>query len=447
MKHLSLLIKAVLFPVALMAQYVGIGTGSPLYKLDIRGGSINTDSVYRINGSTALSALGTSNTFVGIRSGYSLTTGSLNTGAGYNALYSNTTGNNNTAIGNDALSSNTSGDYNTASGVYALYSNTTGDYNTATGHYALFSNGSGYQNTAGGWGALFANTNGIYNTAEGYSALHDNTTGIANTALGYAALYRNVNGSDNVAIGRAALDNSISNSGNTAVGAYALRNTTGADENTALGYYAGYGFNNGYYNTFIGSHARANADGYYNSIAIGTSATVTAPVQVRIGASFITSIGGYQGWTTLSDGRYKLDVQENVKGLPFIMKLRPVTYHMDVPSISEKLNEGRGRKADEHTLRLIADKKKILCSGFIAQEVEQAALETGYDFSGVDKPKNENDFYGLRYAEFTVPLVKAVQEQQSLILQLQAEINALRRSIRELQQPGQFTKHSLTSNQ
>jgi regulator of replication initiation timing len=38
------------------------------------------------------------------------------------------------------------------------------------------------------------------------------------------------------------------------------------------------------------------------------------------------------------------------------------------------------------------------------------ARDINYDFSGVDKPKNENDFYSLRYAEFVVPLVKAVQE-------------------------------------
>ena len=52
----------------------------------------------------------------------------------------------------------------------------------------------------------------------------------------------------------------------------------------------------------------------------------------------------------------------------------------------------------------------MIRSGFIAQEVEQAAKEIGYDFSGVDAPKNANDFYGIRYAEFVVPLVKAVQE-------------------------------------
>ncbi|MCC7445733.1 MAG: hypothetical protein IT263_12970, partial [Saprospiraceae bacterium] len=33
----------------------------------------------------------------------------------------------------------------------------------------------------------------------------------------------------------------------------------------------------------------------------------------------------------------------------------------------------------------------------------------------VDKPKNETTHYGLRYASFVVPLVKAVQEQQDMI--------------------------------
>jgi hypothetical protein len=49
-------------------------------------------------------------------------------------------------------------------------------------------------------------------------------------------------------------------------------------------------------------------------------------------------------------------------------------------------------------------------TGFVAQDVEKAAKELGYDFSGVDAARNEKDLYGLRYAEFVVPLVKAVQE-------------------------------------
>jgi hypothetical protein len=53
--------------------------------------------------------------------------------------------------------------------------------------------------------------------------------------------------------------------------------------------------------------------------------------------------------------------------------------------------------------------------------VEAAAKSVGFEFSGVDAPENENDMYSLRYAEFVVPLVKAVQEQQQQIEELKAE--------------------------
>ncbi len=49
-------------------------------------------------------------------------------------------------------------------------------------------------------------------------------------------------------------------------------------------------------------------------------------------------------------------------------------------------------------------------SGFIAQEVEEAAKESGYIFDGLHVPKNDNEHYSLSYALFVVPLVKAVQE-------------------------------------
>ena len=56
------------------------------------------------------------------------------------------------------------------------------------------------------------------------------------------------------------------------------------------------------------------------------------------------------------------------------------------------------------------DVEKIKYSGFIAQEVEQAARESGYDFSGVKAPRNDKDMYSLSYEQFVVPLVKAIQE-------------------------------------
>ena len=84
-------------------------------------------------------------------------------------------------------------------------------------------------------------------------------------------------------------------------------------------------------------------------------------------------------------------------------------------------------------------KEAEIQSGFIAQEVEAAALSIGYDFHGVDKPKNDTSHYGLRYAEFVVPLVKAVQEletknddQQEQIELLKKENQALKDSLAQL---------------
>jgi hypothetical protein len=67
--------------------------------------------------------------------------------------------------------------------------------------------------------------------------------------------------------------------------------------------------------------------------------------------------------------------------------------------------------------------------GFIAQEVEAAANSLNFDFHGVDKPKNDNSHYGLRYAEFVVPLVKAVQEQQQLIEEQRQAIIEIRKEL------------------
>ena len=71
-------------------------------------------------------------------------------------------------------------------------------------------------------------------------------------------------------------------------------------------------------------------------------------------------------------------------------------------------------------------------SGLIAQDVEKAAEEAGYDFSGVQVPDNPEDLYSLRYSDFVIPLVKAVQEladrvggQQAMIEQQNIKIEML----------------------
>jgi hypothetical protein len=127
-------------------------------------------------------------------------------------------------------------------------------------------------------------------------------------------------------------------------------------------------------------------------------------------------------------------VQDNVKGIDFIMKLRPVTYQLDVQGISNKLNESRGMEVNTAMKQAITDKEKMIFSGFIAQDVESTAKEMGYDFSGVDAPKNSNDLYSLRYGDFVVPLTKAVQEQQQIIIKQEQRITDLEKQLQILQQ-------------
>jgi trimeric autotransporter adhesin len=59
-----------------------------------------------------------------------------------------------------------------------------------------------------------------------------------------------------------------------------------------------------------------------------------------------------------------------------------------------------------------------------------------YGFSSGDKPKNSGDYYGLRYAEFVVPLVRAVQELNNKVIeenkQLKEELAELRQMVRHI---------------
>jgi hypothetical protein len=280
--------------------------------------------------------------------------------------------------------------------------------NTALGLGALAVNKSS-GNSAIGAGALGANTNGKDNVAMGLVALGANTTGTDNEAVGFGSLYQNTMGMENCAFGEFALSSNVGGSSNTAIGSQSLQITTNSSFNTVVGANSAANFDNGYNNVFIGANNDVNGAGYFNVIAIGQGVICTASSQARIGNSATNSIGGFANWTNFSDGRYKKNMKEDVVGLDFIMRLRPLTYNLDVTGIQNKL--GRKRPTDVGSQQAITEKEAMITSGFAAQEVEQAAKDAGYAFSGIDKPKNDNDFYGLRYGDFVVPLVKAVQEQ------------------------------------
>jgi len=231
--------------------------------------------------------------------------------------------------------------------------------------------------------------------------------------LGYKPLYSNSNGYGNTAVGSGAL------SGNGA----------------------------GASNTAVGDGANVNSGGHLFSSAFGESAIITGDYQVMIGSNYILSIGGYANWTNVSDGRVKKNIRQNVPGLAFINKLQPVTYNLDLDAADQivqppvmKDRDGKFIQPSAQQLEARQAKQRIVYSGFVAQDVQKAAKDLNYDFSGVDAAQNEHDLYGLRYSDFVVPLVKAVQElsakndeQQKINQDLQQEINELKAMI-EMQQ-------------
>ena len=285
-------------------------------------------------------------------------------------------------------------------------------FNVSFGYESLlYSNGA--YNTAFGWRAL-RNTTGSYNTAVGHGALVANTTGITNVAVGQNALGANTTASDNTALGTGSLQSNTTGGHNTATGASALGNNTTGSGNCAFGIGALYDNTTGYNNTAVGCWATSGISNLNNTTVIGYGATVTGSDKVRIGNTLITSIGGQVGWSDFSDGRGKKNIRQDVPGLVFINSLQPVTYNVDLDAIDELM---KIKKPDISSMpQELLDiqraareaKEKTVQTGFVAQDVEKAAKSIGYDFSGVDV--GEMGIYGLRYAEFVVPLVKAVQE-------------------------------------
>jgi hypothetical protein len=380
-------------------------------------------------GGNAAITFGSGNVAIGFNSLNNLTTGNSNVGIGINSLRNNTTGSSNLGIGANAIYTNTTGSSITAVGNSALYSNTSGSSNTGVGSGALFANTQGNSNSSLGHNSLYNNTLGGSNTAVGTASMFGNTIGAANTAIGNGALYLNQSGSNNTALGNHALYNSTA-AGNVAVGHDALFLTTTAQYNTAVGLSALFTAVTSGNNTALGKGADISFDSVTNSTSIGNSAISTSSNQITLGNVNITNVRSAGTYGTLSDGRFKENVTENVVGLDFIMQLRPVTYTLNTQKFYQHVTQKNGQTGI--TANEFKQPSAVVRTGFIAQEVEAAATKVNYNFDGVYKPTNSTDNYSLSYAQFVVPLVKAVQElnakiatQDELIKQLTKRLEAL----------------------
>ncbi len=450
--------------VAIPASNTGLNNTVVGYEAMLNNASGGQNSAFGFNTLYA-NVTGIDNTAMGFQALALNQTGNGNTAVGRQALYTNSAGNNNTATGYGALNFSTSSN-NTASGYFALNKNVGGSLNTAIGSKALEINVAGNANTAVGYQALYANGQGSVtssqgtgntavginassdnrlgtsntaigayslvkntvsgNTAVGYNALNANSTGTGNVGVGKDALLLNATSNDNTAIGEGALQRTTAGGFNTAVGKVALQNNTTGFDNVAFGEFTAQILTTGNENTIIGTDSDVGAGNISNSstlgnncrvngnnaTALGDNSIATAASMVRIGNTTVTSINGQVAYSVVSDGRFKTVTNNEVKGLEFITKLRPVTYTFDTKKYDEFLVKNltedlRKKHLSKHDY---TESSAIVHTGFIAQEVEIAAKEANFNFDAVHAPVNDNDNYSVAYSQFVVPIVKSIQE-------------------------------------
>lgn len=309
---------------------------------------------------------------------------------------------------------------------------TTGFNNCFIGTDAGAGNTTGFENAAIGYQTLQNNTIGDGNVAIGINALQFNTTGRANVALGYFALNQNVSGVSNFAMGSGSLVENINGNFNIAIGG-SLNNNTSGGSNIAIGLQSLLHNSTGNFNTGIGTSTNVANFNLQNAVAIGYNTIVNASNKIRLGSTTVTAVEGPVMYT-VSDKRFKYNVSEtDIKGLAFIKLLRPVVYNFDTKKFQEFLVQDMDDSVQKKHINNInfQPSSNIRQSGFIAQEVEAAAKESGYEFNGVHIPESSVDNYSLSYSQFVVPLVKAVQELSEQNDELKKEIKELRSLIME----------------
>jgi trimeric autotransporter adhesin len=445
--------------------------------------ALNTIGYY--NTATGYQALysnsgGYENTADGYAALYSNSGGYYNSAFGFMALNSNSGGHHNTAIGFMALSLNISGISNTAVGCAALhsnsansntalsynasYSNSTGTYNIAIGNEALYFNQTGNENVVIGPEAGFGAMNGSFsnntilgckagralssgasnNILIGHMAGDNLTTGANNIILGYEIDATSAGKSNEMILGHPDLlygditnkrigigttapicQLHIQSNGDAMVLIKADADNVNEDDNPrlemrqdgasvvgALGYC---GSDNYPYPNMIGNGLYL-VNEYNSSLQFGTDSTVTMTImgngRVGIlnnnpeqalhvtGSAKISSLAvngpvysnnGVLTNTNPSDMRLKDDIESIDNSLERVMQLRPVTFTWK------------------------SDGKQGI--GFIAQEMENVIPDlvvTG-----------EDGYKGIYTVEMIPFLVKALQEQQAMIDELQRKVSEL----------------------
>jgi hypothetical protein len=316
--------------------------------------------------------------------------GSTNTSLGVLALEDNTTGNANVAIGYLSLSNNTTGNGNTSAGQFSMWKNTTGYSNSAFGQNSLIDHTTGFANCAFGTNSLGYLTTGRYNVGFGSWAGYlinsgaENRTSIDSVYLGDDTR-ASANGNENeIVIGKGGRGQGSNSAviGNANITKTVLRGNvlikTTSDSGESLQVRNGrslFELASGTNGAILKLGRSAGAYYWHLGISGATSFFEFYDNNLNVLSNINVSTGAY---TAVSDKNKKKDFEPSILGLNEIVNLKPTLYRM----INDSNNS-----------------KKHL--GFIAQEVK--------DYIPQAYVQSE-DFIGLNYNSIIPVLVNAIKE-------------------------------------
>jgi len=355
----------------------------------------------------------------------------------------------NTMFGDSAGYSTNYANYATYFGAFAGYGITSGlcdkYYTTLIGYAAGTTSHEQYQTSIGALAAT-TGTQGQYATSIGYKAASCGAAGYGRTTIGALAngLQNITATSGSTTIGYYAGANATSSHSDVIIGAYAYCNNTSGNSNVVVGNNAG-GTSNAsatapFLNVYVGNGAGCGQAGDYNTyvgwragglctmdtscntfIGMDTGLCNTVNNQIAVGKSAKPSntanhtVWGnssnnntncvYAAWSNVSDCRDKTEISSLTDnyGLPFIQKLKPVSYKWD--NRDTYVRECKF----EYGCRDGSLKGEKDNYGFIAQDIKETIEDLGISFDALGYSE-EQDAYRLTYEDMIAPLTLAVQQ-------------------------------------
>jgi len=293
-------------------------------------------------------------------------------------------------------------------------------------------------------------TTGFSDTLIGRSAGTSITTGIGNTLIGRNAGNTITIGDWNTAIGERALHNVLGNANtgiyNVALGHYTCPQLTSANYNTSVGSFAGTFLTTGTYNIYIGYNSLASGAGNSNGeYVIGDSITGKGSNSaiIKMGDNNFWLSGYGSGTLTTSASGQVIRVSDrnlknnitylsNAGSTSRILALKPCTYELkqdDIPHtykgfIAQDVMEILPSAVDGKKHRFQFEKN---VDGSPKRD-EEGNIIYMKDENGNPLPR----YLGLNTTDILAEAVLAIQEQQTEITDLKAQLQEQQKQIDEL---------------